>query len=141
MKVGILATLFAGLLLVGLPLTSMAGPAPDTDGDGVPDVIDNCKLVSNAAPDDCDTDSDGYGNICDCDYTTPGPGGTGTDYLCGGPDFGLFLADFGGADGGTGTDQNCDGLVGGPDFGLFLGGFGGAPGPSGLSCAGSVPCP
>jgi len=133
MKVGILATLFAGLLLVGLPLASTAGPAPDMDGDGVPDVIDNCKLVSNASPLDCDTDGDGYGNICDCDFNN--------DFGCGGPDFGPFVADFGGPDSGLGTDMNCDGAVGGPDFGPFVAQFGGTPGPSGLSCAGTTPCP
>lgn len=134
MKVGILATLFAGLLLVGLPLASTAGPAPDMDGDGVPDVIDNCKLVSNASPVDCDSDNDGYGNLCDCDFNN--------DNLCGGPDFGPFVADFGGPETpGSGTDMNCDGIVGGPDFGPFVAGFGNPPGPSGLSCAGTIPCP
>jgi hypothetical protein len=38
-------------------------PAADTDGDGIPDVTDNCPLVYN--PDQTDTDGDGTGNVCD----------------------------------------------------------------------------
>jgi len=38
---------------------------PDTDGDGIPDVNDNCPFVSNA--DQLDTDLDGLGNACDPD--------------------------------------------------------------------------
>jgi len=40
-------------------------PAPDTDGDGVPDNIDNCRLTANSGQQD--TDNDGYGNMCDAD--------------------------------------------------------------------------
>lgn len=36
---------------------------PDTDTDGVPDVVDNCPL--NANPDQKDSDEDGIGNVCD----------------------------------------------------------------------------
>lgn len=38
---------------------------PDTDGDGVLDDADNCRLTPNSEQQD--TDGDGYGNICDCD--------------------------------------------------------------------------
>ena len=38
----------------------------DADDDGVLDIIDNCTLVSNPAQ--RDTDSDGFGNICDPDF-------------------------------------------------------------------------
>lgn len=34
----------------------------DTDGDGVPDSIDNCPTVSN--PDQADNDGDGTGDLC-----------------------------------------------------------------------------
>ncbi len=34
----------------------------DTDGDGVPDVIDNCPTVPN--PDQTDTNNDGFGDAC-----------------------------------------------------------------------------
>jgi hypothetical protein len=42
-------------------------PAPDGDGDGVPDATDNCPTVPN--PDQADSDADGIGDACD---TTPG---------------------------------------------------------------------
>ena len=35
----------------------------DTDGDGVPDVVDNCP--DNYNPDQTDVDNDGIGNVCD----------------------------------------------------------------------------
>jgi hypothetical protein len=42
------------------------GAAPDTDGDGIADNLDNCTLVPN--PNQRDTDGDGYGNLCDPDF-------------------------------------------------------------------------
>ena len=39
--------------------------AGDTDGDGIPDNIDNCPTVFN--PGQFDTDGDGIGNVCDGD--------------------------------------------------------------------------
>ena len=43
----------------------------DTDGDGVPDSIDNCKNVPN--PDQKDTDGDGVGDACDNCPTVSNP--------------------------------------------------------------------
>jgi hypothetical protein len=38
-------------------------PPPDTDGDGVPDALDNCPMAMNA--DQRDHDVDGRGDVCD----------------------------------------------------------------------------
>ena len=43
----------------------------DTDGDGVPDVIDNCPYTYN--PDQLDRDGDGVGDVCDNCPTNPNP--------------------------------------------------------------------
>src|SRR5258706_1434949 len=57
-------------LALGLPTTALAGVAADTDHDGIPDVLDKCTLDSRNAtpPSTCDTDCDGYGNVCDADF-------------------------------------------------------------------------
>jgi hypothetical protein len=39
--------------------------SPDNDGDGIPDVVDNCFRLAN--PDQLDPDGDGRGNSCDPD--------------------------------------------------------------------------
>ncbi len=108
---------------------------PDADGDGVPDDEDNCLELANA--DQRDTNRDGYGNACDPDYNDDG--GVGV------PDFNVLRAQFGkdegDADFDPDVDHNGDGGVGIPDFSVLRSFFGGPPGPSGLSCAGTVPCP
>ena len=38
------------------------GPPPDSDGDGIPDVLDNCPSIPNE--DQADADSDGVGDAC-----------------------------------------------------------------------------
>ena len=140
------STLRVGLcaLVIGLPMLAFAGPAGDGDGDGIPDVIDNCSTVANAGAAGCDDDKDGYGNACDGDFNNDGTS-DGVDFSP------LFLADFfsgtqadNPAGNPQGTNMNCDGVVDGVDFAIpfFLTQFAsGIPGPSGLSCAGTVPCP
>ena len=53
----------------------LAAVAPDTDGDGVSNLDDNCLTVANA--DQADADADGAGNACGTGVTPgpkPGPG-------------------------------------------------------------------
>ena len=55
--------IFNGQIAVGVP-------CPDTDGDTIPDGVDNCPTVPN--PDQADGDSDGAGDVCDnCPGTAP----------------------------------------------------------------------
>ena len=56
--------------------------SPDTDGDGVPDQVDNCPLVAN--PDQTDSDGDGVGDACD--LATCGNGVREYDEECDGAD-------------------------------------------------------
>ena len=46
------------------------GVGPDSDGDGVVNIDDNCSLVANA--DQRDTDGDNIGNMCDGDLNNDG---------------------------------------------------------------------
>ena len=110
MKVGVLATM-AFAVLIGYPIASFAGLAPDDDNDGIPNVLDKCTLDSRnaTAPATCDSDGDGYGNTCDADFNQ--------SYSVTSADFGQFFNP------------------------KFKGALGGArPGPSGLSCAGTPGC-
>jgi hypothetical protein len=105
----------------------------DADGDGWLDGEDNCSIDANA--DQRDTDSDGFGNLCDCDYDNDG--------VCDGLDLTTFGESFGKAVpfANSETDMDGSGVVDGNDFLLFGVGWGALPGPSGLACAGAVPCP
>jgi hypothetical protein len=60
--------------------TTVAGA--DSDGDGIPDVSDNCPTVSNASQ--ADVDGDGVGDACDNCVNVPNPRVT--------PDAATFLA-------------------------------------------------
>lgn len=51
----------------------------DSDGDGIPDLIDNCPTVYN--PDQLDSDNDGVGDACDDDPNNPCTAGNGDGTL------------------------------------------------------------
>jgi subtilisin family serine protease len=123
----------AALAELAVDPASCAGP--DGDGDGVCDPDDNC--LDRANPTQLDSNQDGFGNGCDPDYDDDG--------RVGGPDFSRLVAGFGRSPGdpgyGDAIDADGDGIVGSAELNLFRDSFGGAPGPSGLSCAGSAPCP
>lgn len=114
--------------------TARGQGCPDGDGDGVCDADDNCLAVFQDPTQFCDTDHDGYGNLCDSDFDNNGLGGVG------GSDLAIFGMNFGDA-GELTTDLNCDEMTGIPDWGIINNHPLGPPGPSGLACAGMVPCP
>ena len=137
MKVSVLTILMAFLLAAGIPFGALAGPVVDTDSDTVPDAADNCMLIANGPGEpnpQCDTDMDGYGNVCDADVNNDGLVGN-PDYAPIGQWFGQAMANY------PGADVNCDGTIGNPDYAPVGAGFATPPGPSGLSCAGTSPCP
>ena len=121
----------ACLITLCLPLVVFAGPAPDNDGDGVADVIDNCSTLANAGSLACDDDTDGYGNACDADYNQDG--------IVNGLDWGTYAGNWQ-SFGSSVTDHNCDDVTNGLDFGTFLANYLDPVGPSGLACAGTPPC-
>jgi hypothetical protein len=98
----------------------------DTDGDGIPDILDNCTLVPN--PTQLDADGDGYGNICDADLNNSG---TVTA-----ADFALLRSVLGQAASSSATaaaaDLNGSGTVTAADFAILRAALGKNPGPSGL---------
>ncbi len=101
------------------------------DRDGRRDEADNCSSRPNGplvgSSDQTDSDTDGYGNACDCDFDNDGE--------CSLADFsGGFLPDFiAGQDSGVGTDMNGEGTVNLGDFGPFVSGLENVePGPSGF---------
>ena len=112
------------LTVLGAP--AFAGVGMDSDGDGVLDAVDNCTLIPNAAPSDCDTDADGYGNACDGDYDNLGSVNATdfTDYFL--PVFVLGTPPT------AGQDMDCAGSVNATDFSVyFVPQFSlGSPGPS-----------
>jgi hypothetical protein len=101
-------------------IQALYGPPADTDGDGVPDAVDNCQLVAN--PDQFDGDGDGYGNRCDGDLNNNG--------IVNAQDTVIFRGRLGTGD--AAADLNHSGAVNAQDTVIFRGLLGKAPGPSGL---------
>jgi hypothetical protein len=97
-----------------------AAGGTDTDGDGVADIADNCKLVANPLQED--TDADGYGNICDGDFNNDGS----VNFA----DLALFRQRFGTANADADLDSS-GGSINFTDLAIFRGLFGKPPGPSG----------
>jgi hypothetical protein len=108
---------------------------PDQDGDGVCNNQDSCLIELN--PFQRDTNQDGYGNICDPDVNNDG--------MVGGPDFVILQIEWGKTLGDPDYDPDVDldgdGVIGQGDYDIMLLYWGGQPGPSGLTCAGTSPCP
>lgn len=132
MKAMLAASIFA--LLLAFPGASSAGLAPDADGDGIPDVLDNCDRFANAGALFCDADADGYGNACDADLDN--------NFLIGVKDLAQWrIENAAGASGDLKADLDCSGAINLKDLArwrvinatpsLFS---------SGLSCAGTIPC-
>ncbi|MFK8030667.1 MAG: thrombospondin type 3 repeat-containing protein [Gammaproteobacteria bacterium] len=102
--------------------------AQDTDGDGVPDLSDNCLNVANPAQ--LDFDADLFGNLCDSDFNNDGV----VNFL----DFSQLAAAFQTPN--PTFDLNGDGIVNFLDLALFVPNFNSTPGPNatGASFAANV---
>jgi len=138
----------AGLLALGLSISSFAGVPVDTDSDGTVDPGDNCVTVPNSfllpatgctAQQDGLTaqnpdEPDGYGTVCDTDFNNNGA----TDAV----DLGNMLTAFQNVSTDVDKDLNCNGAADATDLGTTLTDFNNVqpPGVSGLACAGTVPC-
>ena len=105
---------FAGTVIV---------PVPDTDGDGVADNLDNCKLVANA--NQRNTDSDRFGNICDPDFNQ--------NNIVDPTDLSRLKSLLGKVSPNGHEDLNGNGIVDPTDFSIAKSYLGKAPGPSGIA--------
>jgi len=112
------------LALVSITVVSIAQVA-DSDGDGVPDNVDNCINVAN--PDQRDSDHDGVGDVCDGDINKDG--------IVNAIDLSLLGAAFGKTipnESPNNPDFNGDGVVNALDLAIMHARFGLRPGPSAI---------
>ncbi len=112
--------------LNGWGLEVCTTPTPqflDSDGDGIPNDLDNCVLVANA--DQRDTHGDGIGNVCDPDLNNDGT----VNFL----DLSLLSDSFLNAGAGQDADLNGDNIVNFLDSFILQEYFFGPPGPSGVA--------
>lgn len=100
---------------------ALAVALADSDGDGVPDLIDNCTKVAN--PDQADVDLDGIGNACDADVDNDGKV-TAADVALVKSNQNRLNAP---------GDVNGDGKINSVDLTFVESRVGQVPGPSGLS--------
>lgn len=115
--------------------------APDTDGDGVPNGLDNCTNTANA--NQLDVDGDGYGNICDGDINNSNTTNTadygllrsvlGTNWIWSGAPIATTTnkADMNGYL--SQTTVSGSSATNTADYGLLRARLGTPPGPSGLA--------
>lgn len=107
-----------GTLVVDQWISSGLGfGIPDSDADEIADNLDNCSAQANPAQ--RDTDSDGFGNLCDADLNNSG--------FVNFADLALFKTSFG--TGSPDADFDGDGIVNFNDLAIFKSGFGKSPGP------------
>ena len=84
-----------------------AAQAADSDGDGFEDNVDNCTLIANPAQ--RDSNADGYGNMCDGDFSDDG--------VINAQDLGIMKDNF--FSDNEDTDMNGDGSTNAIDLGLL----------------------
>jgi hypothetical protein len=101
--------------------TVAAPPAPDSDGDGVADNLDNCKLVVNA--NQRNSDGDSFGNICDPDFNQ--------NNVVDPADLSRLKSKLGTVS--ANEDLNGNGVVDPADLSLLKTYLGKAPGPTGIA--------
>lgn len=140
------AAVYTGRTTTGVTITRSDTVAigVDTDGDLVPDSLDNCPAIPN--PDQADADADGLGNVCDPDSDNDGYSDVDEIFIttdpfnnCNWPpdfngnfivdifDFSEFSMHFDTMDGDPGYGRRYDllpsGIVDIFDFGRFAGDF------------------